>query len=209
MVANGEVVLQPATPEFADVVPDLIYETDPTIFSSIVGGRTEVLTRWISALWTAPGNDFSHEFARVAVRDGELLGLELGFAGSDKERLGHKNAELSRGSLDVESLAHMREAMGRGIRYLTPYVPHRVYYLMFLSVAETGRNQGIGGQLLQNAIERARGAGLRSVHLDVYAGNPAIRLYERAGMEIFVETRVPSLERGQGIPPHYRMVLAL
>jgi ribosomal protein S18 acetylase RimI-like enzyme len=62
---------------------------------------------------------------------------------------------------------------------------------------------------LENAFQRARHAGLKSVHLDVYAGNPAIRLYERAGMEILVETRVPRLERDHGIPPHYRMVLAL
>jgi ribosomal protein S18 acetylase RimI-like enzyme len=209
MVANGNVVLQPASPEFADVVPDLICETNPKIFSYILDDRTEVLRRWISALWSSPGNDFSHEFARVAVRDGELLGLELGFAGADMKRRGRESAELSQGLFDEENLAHMREAMVRGIGYVTPYVPDRAYYLRFLSVVEAGRNQGIGGQLLQNAIERARGAGLRSVHLDVYAGNPAIRLYERAGMEILVETRVPSLERDHGIPPHYRMVLGL
>jgi ribosomal protein S18 acetylase RimI-like enzyme len=63
--------------------------------------------------------------------------------------------------------------------------------------------------LLENAFQRARDAGLKSVHLDVYEDNPAMRLYERAGMKVLVESRVPALEREYGIPGHYRMVLEL
>jgi len=209
MVANGSVVLQPGTPEFAEVVPDLIYETDSAQFAHISGGRRDVLNRWISAGWSAPDNNFSHECAVVVVRDGELLGLELGYPGSEKKRLGRRNGELSREVLDEEGLAHMGAAIGRGIGYLTPHVPKNAYYLMFLTVAEAGRNQGIGRRLLDNAFERARTAGLKSVHLDIYEGNPARRLYERAGMKALVETRVPGLERDQGIPVHHRMVLEL
>jgi ribosomal protein S18 acetylase RimI-like enzyme len=203
------VMLQPATPEFATLVPDLVYDTSPALFSHVVGGRTDVLTRWLSGLWSRPDNTFSHEHATVAVADGRMLGLELGYRGADKVRLGRNSSEQSRELLDEESLARMSRALSQGTGYLTPFVPDNAYYLMILSVTESGRNRGIGTQLLENAFQRARHAGLKSVHLDVYAGNPAIRLYERAGMEILVETRVPRLERDHGIPPHYRMVLAL
>jgi ribosomal protein S18 acetylase RimI-like enzyme len=207
MAADEFVVLQPAKPDNADLVPELIYATDPPIFSFLAGGRMDAFDRWIGAGWSAPDNDFSHEFAVVAVRDGELLGLELGYRGSEKKRLGRNNGTLTREALDQEALAHLGRAVSQGTRYFTPFVPYDAYYLMFLSVAEAGRNQGIGGRLLENAFQQARDGGLSSVHLDVYEGNPAIRLYERAGMEILTETRVPRLERDQRIPPHYRMVI--
>lgn len=48
-------------------------------------------------------------------------------------------------------------------------------------VAESERGRGIGGQLLDAAIRAARSKGLRRISLSVEEGNPARRLYERAG----------------------------
>ena len=48
-------------------------------------------------------------------------------------------------------------------------------------VAEGERGQGIGGQLLDAATRAARSKGLRRISLSVEEGNPARRLYERAG----------------------------
>lgn len=48
-------------------------------------------------------------------------------------------------------------------------------------VTEGERGQGIGGQLLDAAIRAARSKGLRRISLSVEEGNPARRLYERAG----------------------------
>ena len=48
-------------------------------------------------------------------------------------------------------------------------------------VAEGERGRGIGGQLLDAAIRAARSKGLRRISLSVEEGNPARRLYERAG----------------------------
>ena len=49
-------------------------------------------------------------------------------------------------------------------------------------VTEGERGRGVGGQLLDAAIRAARLKGLRRISLSVEEGNPARRLYERAGI---------------------------
>ena len=48
-------------------------------------------------------------------------------------------------------------------------------------VAEGERGRGVGSQLLDAAIRAARSKGFRRISLSVEEGNPARRLYERAG----------------------------
>ena len=50
---------------FGEVVPD--GNTDPKIFSHLVGGRLDVLDRWVSTLWEQTGSNFSHDLAIAAV----------------------------------------------------------------------------------------------------------------------------------------------
>jgi len=135
-------VLQPATPELAEVVPDLVHQTDPELLSHLFGGRREVFTRWVSALWSQPGNTFSYELATVAVCEGRLLGLELGHPGAEKTRLGRNTAERTKELLDEGSLASMAATRAQGIGFLSPYIPDDAYYLMFISVAEEGSGGG-------------------------------------------------------------------
>jgi ribosomal protein S18 acetylase RimI-like enzyme len=54
-------------------------------------------------------------------------------------------------------------------------------YLGHLAVAPAWRGRGIGRQLLDFAHTQARTRGLAQILLDVAEGNPARRLYERAG----------------------------
>jgi len=209
MTGTRNFSLQPASPEFARVVPDLFFATSPAQFTHLVDGRRDVFERWVSGLWARTGSNFSHDLAIAAVGGGELLGFELGYSGADRSELARVGAAQTAELLDDESLAHMRSASRQGSIYLTPRIPGHAYYLMFLSVAPSARNRGIGTVLLENAFQRARDAGLRSVHLDVYDGNPAMRLYRRAGMEVLVESRVPSLEEKHRIGRYCRMVLEL
>ena len=50
-----------------------------------------------------------------------------------------------------------------------------------VAVADERRDRGIGKQLLEALADAARAAGLTQLSLSVDAGNPAVRLYERAG----------------------------
>ena len=45
------------------------------------------------------------------------------------------------------------------------------------------RGKGIGGQTLEFFAEEAKRLGVRTIHLEVNHGNPAIELYRRAGFQ--------------------------
>lgn len=65
---------------------------------------------------------------------------------------------------------------------LTHYAKIRHQCLLSIIVSEEFRNQKIGSLLLQHAEQQARERfGILLLHLEVYEGNPARRLYERMG----------------------------
>ncbi len=81
--------------------------------------------------------------------------------------------------------------------------------ILFLSAHSEARGRGIGEKLLDDCFERARAIGCTALHLDVAAINPAVRFYERMGMERLTETNVPKIAASHGVPPHIRMVKQL
>ena len=70
--------------------------------------------------------------------------------------------------------------------YLQPYrkLAHQCEFGII--VGDSFRNQGVGTQLLKNVIHLAKETfHIELLHLQVYAGNPAMRLYSRFGFEEF------------------------
>jgi ribosomal-protein-alanine N-acetyltransferase len=53
--------------------------------------------------------------------------------------------------------------------------------LLLLGVLTDQRRRGVGRQLLQDFLERARNDGVARVHLEVRDGNPAVEMYRNAG----------------------------
>ena len=65
------------------------------------------------------------------------------------------------------------------------YPADEALYIHALGVEPSKQGQGIGRQLVRDALEAAKGIGNRAVRLDVLGGNePARRLYEGAGFEL-------------------------
>jgi len=56
-----------------------------------------------------------------------------------------------------------------------------------IAVVPSKRGHGIGDELLQSLISKARQAGYEQLSLSVEPGNPARKLYERHGFEVVVE----------------------
>jgi len=76
------------------------------------------------------------------------------------------------------------EAAGMINLYLSPYDKLNRQALFAVIVQEKFRSQGVGRRLIEEMMEKAREEfGLDLIHLEVYDGNPAIRLYERLGFE--------------------------
>ena len=61
--------------------------------------------------------------------------------------------------------------------------------LLLLATARAQRGQGVGGALLRAVIGAARARDLAMLHLEVRAGNDAVRLYARAGFAKVGERR--------------------
>jgi [ribosomal protein S18]-alanine N-acetyltransferase len=53
--------------------------------------------------------------------------------------------------------------------------------LLLLGVLPSRHREGIGGRLLEDFVERARGQGAERVHLEVRDGNAAVDMYRGAG----------------------------
>lgn len=61
--------------------------------------------------------------------------------------------------------------------------------LLLLAVAPPYRRRGVAGALLRAVIAEAGGAGIADLHLEVRAGNDAVRLYEQNGFAKVGERR--------------------
>ncbi|MEE4361786.1 MAG: GNAT family N-acetyltransferase [Pseudomonadales bacterium] len=205
-VINGQTVsLGPAPAADARVAAELIHATDPHVFGYLHAHDMDRLRDHLGRQWQAEGGIFSHRLAVAALHEGRMVGLALGF---DRAR---QQAELlpfltqAQQWLDDAAFRDLARWFEYG-GFVLPPVPEDAFYLQNLATVEAVRGRGVGQRLLADVIERAQGAGLTRLQLDLYAENPARALYERAGLRTIVETRVRPLEAA-GIGPHLRMEL--
>ena len=73
-------------------------------------------------------------------------------------------------------------AAGRGHGFVGEGVPE-----LTLAVLPIHRAQGLGGRLLDGALEHARAAGFEAIGLSVEIDNPARGMYERRGFELVAD----------------------
>ena len=198
--------------EIVESIPALIHMSAPAFYDYWFGNSL-FLKQFIEASWLTQGNIFSHTEATLATHGDELMGVELGYTGKDQREL--KRALIEIGSTLLQSASVKKEDLmlfsdkGFKVKYLNPIIPNKAYYVTTLSVIKMYRGQGIGKELLENAIERARSAGYREIHLDVQSGNSAVEFYERVGFTSIVETIVPELLHEHQVPMMKRMVKSL
>ena len=202
-----EIVLEPATREQADAVAPLLYDTDPHLFGHFFGGDQELALHYFAAQWRQERSLFSYGYGTVAAARGALVGIELGYDGKTQADVTRDTGRYAAQILTPEQMVHLREAVSY-VPFLVPPVPNHVYYVMHLASARNARGRGVGAQLLEAAFDRARRNSYRVCQLDVASDNPAVRFYERMGMDILSESRVLPLQR-HGVTSHYRMVKEL
>ena len=74
---------------------------------------------------------------------------------------------------------------GMATLYLQPYTKLAHQCEFGIIVSPEYRNMGIGTDLMKNVTNLAKQFNISLLHLQVYANNPAIRLYERFGFKSF------------------------
>jgi putative acetyltransferase len=78
------------------------------------------------------------------------------------------------------------EPCGMANLYIQPYKKLAHTCLFSIIVKEEIRGKGVGKQLLENLMKHAKEKfKIEILHLEVYQGNPAKHLYERAGFKEF------------------------
>lgn len=78
------------------------------------------------------------------------------------------------------------EPCGTATLYINPYKKLSHQALFAIIVDDRWRGKGIGTRLLKELIDLAKQKfHLELLHLEVYEGNPAIRLYERFGFQTY------------------------
>ncbi|HEX2579025.1 MAG TPA: GNAT family N-acetyltransferase [Rhabdochlamydiaceae bacterium] len=76
--------------------------------------------------------------------------------------------------------------VGMSTLYLQPYQKFAHQCLFAIIIDEKHRNKGIGKMLMEHMISAAKNQfKIEILHLEVYQGNPAMRLYERLGFKEF------------------------
>lgn len=194
-------------------IPELIHVTGRPSYDYQFGPDRKLFDVFIEAAWLEPQTIFSHTEATLETSGDELLGIEIGFGGKGfyemkKPLTGITIGLLESGQTTIEEVKLMGEH-ARIASYLNPYIPDTAYYLLALSVAEAHRGEGVGVRLLQNAIDGARTAGFRELHLDVFSDNPAVKFYESMGLVCAAETIAPKPCREHGVEMEMRMVIPL
>ncbi len=212
MSSPDGITLGPGTPAHRERIPDLVWSTGPRSYGYIFGGRA-TFDAFVGTSWTTPDTYFAHTEATVALRDGRVVGVEIGFDGArnyrTKANLGGVAAQVVAGGLVATDVLAAAFARADRASYLNPHVPDHAYYVLALAVRDDVRGTGVGALLLANAMARGRRAGCRTLHLDVLSDNPAVGFYRARGLETMAETVAPVPCREHGVPMELRMAIPL
>lgn len=181
-----------------DKVSKLIYETELSLFTPLLGRSEDEALKNLKTLIKRGNNSFGYENIHVAVDEDEnMLGILVAFSGRETS-LWNDFKAFSK----VLSLMEFLKYVVKGTiinELLTASVGKNDYYLSNVGVDPAFRGQGIGTYILENAYEIAKEKGCKRVILDVtFKNEGALRLYERFGFKIYGKTSGKWLWKDQG-----------
>jgi ribosomal protein S18 acetylase RimI-like enzyme len=173
-----EIAVRPAQPE--DACVPLLYASAQPYYDAYAGNRARAL-RILHAVYPRDGHAASFALCRVALAEGTVAGVLLGFPVVDADRLARRFVQLTLPRLPPwrwpGTLRHLHAA-----GTLAPRPPLQAFYVDALAVHPDFRRRGVARRLLAEAEADAARAGLRGVALDTGLTNrPARALYAAYG----------------------------
>src|SRR5690242_17916708 len=173
-----EICVRPARPK--DACVPLLYASAQPYYDAYAGSAAGA-QRLLRAVFPRPGHAASYELCRVALADGAVAGVLIGFPVGDADRLARRFVRLTLPRLPPwrwpATLRHLQAA-----GTLAPRPPYSAFYVDALAVDPRFRRRGVARRLLAEAETQAVRAGLRGVALDTGVANaPARALYAAYG----------------------------
>jgi ribosomal protein S18 acetylase RimI-like enzyme len=173
-----DLVVRPALP--SDPCVPLLFESARPYYTAYAGSERRALAL-LEAVYAVPGHAASYDCCRVALADGELVGVVAGFPVEEGDRRSRRFVRLTLPKLPPwrwpGTFRHLRAA-GR----VAPAPPPDAYYVDALAVDDGWRRRGIARRLLDEARGEAERSGLARLALDTGLQNDsARRLYEAYG----------------------------
>jgi len=181
--------------KFSNEVPELVWATGPISYDYHFASR-DLFEAMVVGSWQKNGTLFSADTTKLAVEDGDLMGIEIGMPGAEfrsrQKALGTVWRELvEKGHINAEDIADVLQR-SEDASWLNPTIHSNTYYIHAISVKPGFRGKRLGYHLMENAISAAREKGVSKLQLNVLSDNAAVDFYRAIGFEVLADTRAPN-----------------
>ncbi len=181
-----------------DLVSELIYETDISLFTTFLDkNRTDAIEK-LKKLIIAGKNSYGHEHIYIGEDDNnKVLGILVAFRGNEIKYLD----EIMIFKHEMKFMNFLKLSIVKPVydKITASSIESDDLYIGNLVVADGLRGQGIGTELLKNSFQLANDKKCKRVLLDVTFENPnAKRLYERTGFKVCEEKQFKWMGKSEG-----------
>jgi ribosomal protein S18 acetylase RimI-like enzyme len=167
-----------------NIVSELIFETEPELFSLLFGYNKQIATSRIKKIVSAGNTSFGYNNIFLAVKKDLILGLTIIYVGNEID----KKNEFKQFSETFDFIGLFKLYFLENFvlnRLLTRNLGKNEMYISNLCVDKNNRKQGIGNFLLKNIFDKAKSKNCETIVLDVSnENNVAIDLYKKFGFKI-------------------------
>lgn len=181
-----------------DKVSKLIYETELSVFKSLLGNDEDQALENIKNLIKMGNNSLGHENIHIASNEaGKVLGILVSFYSGETSLWTDFKAYFK--IMDFYSFLNCAIKGTMINELLTARVGINDYYLSNIAVDPAFRGRGIGSFILTNAIKVAEDKGYTRVILDVTMDNEgAFRWYKKFGFNVYGKKEPKLIFKGEG-----------
>jgi ribosomal protein S18 acetylase RimI-like enzyme len=166
-------------------IAKLVYSTEPELSMMLFGKNEKKATRRIIKLIQNKSSSFSYKNIILAYKNNRVLGIIVGFCGSETDDAKDKKAISE--SLDFIGILRLSFYDKLLLsRILTTAIAPNDYYINVICVNKDFRRKGIGENLIKNAEIIAKKKKCKRIILDVSQDNDlGIKFYKKNGFRIY------------------------